>query len=207
MTPSSLSRRRFLGAAGTSAAAGSLLAACGGDAGPSSETSKYGEGDVGILNYALTLEHIQAAFYADLVESTRLTAAAREALGKFGKEEEEHISVLTKKVEELGGDPAPKPQTTFSLKTDGGTLELASTLENVGAAAYLGQLPNIESDSVLETVLTIHSVEGRHAAAMNRLQHKPVTPDGAFAKAATVTTVLRTVAPFVGAASNREDAV
>jgi rubrerythrin len=203
MTPVSLSRRKFLATAGASVAGASLLAACGSNGGAPSETAKFGDGDVGILNYALTLEHLQAAFYADLVESTLLTAAARQALAKFGKEEEEHVSVLTKTIEELGGDPAPKPKANFSLETDAGTLELASTLENIGAAAYLGQLPHIESDSVLETVLTIHSVEGRHAAAMNRLHEKPVTPDGAFAKPARVTTVLKTVEPFMGAAEQR----
>jgi hypothetical protein len=203
MTPGSLSRRKFLATAGASAAGATLLAACGSNGGAASETAKFGDGDVGILNFLLTLEHLQAAFYADLVESTFLTAAARQALGKFGKEEEEHIAVLTKTVNKLGGDPAPKPKADFSLKTDSGTLELASTLENIGAAAYLGQLPNIESDSVLKTVLTIHSVEGRHAAAMNRLDGQPVTPDGAFAKPATVTAVLKAVGPFMASAENR----
>jgi len=204
----SLSRRKLLAVTGSSAAAASLLVACGGgsssddssDAGGSAadETSQFGDGDSGILNYLLTIEHLQVDFYAELTKSRRLTAAARKAVGeKFGEEEEKHVSRLTEVAEKLGGKPASKPQTKFSLNTDVGTLEVASTLENVGAAAYLGQLPKIESDSVLAAVLSIHSVEGRHAAAIDDLLGKEVTPDGAFAKPASVKSVLESIKPFL----------
>lgn len=202
----SLSRRKLLAVTGSSAAA-SLLVACGGGSSSDSssnaaasadETSRFGDGDAGILNYLLTLEHLQVDFYAELVKSKRLTAAARKAVGeKFGEEEEKHVARLTEVAEKLGGKPSPKPQTKFSLKTDVSTLEVASTLENVGAAAYLGQLPKIESDSVLSAVLSIHSVEGRHAAAINDLLGEEVTPDGAFAKPASVESVLASIKPFL----------
>ena len=76
-------------------------------------------------------------------------------------------------------------------------LELAGTVENLGAAAYLGQAANIESPEVLATALAIHSVEGRHAAALNTLLGESITPDGAFAKPADVPTVLKSVEPFI----------
>ena len=75
--------------------------------------------------------------------------------------------------------------------------ELAATVENLGAAAYLGQAPRIESPEVLSSALAIHSVEGRHAAALNTLLGKSITPDGAFAEAADVKTVLKSVEPFI----------
>lgn len=201
----SLSRRKFVALAGGSVAAASILAACGSDssAAEDGETAKFGEGDVGILNYALTLEYLEAAFYAELIKSSLFTPAARKALGKFGEEEEEHVTALTKAVEKLGGEPAAKPKTKFSLNTETGTLELASKLENTGAAAYLGQLPNIESNSVLGTVLSIHSVEGRHAAAILDLLGKNTTPDGAFAKPAKVKDVLKEVEPFIVSGANK----
>ena len=75
--------------------------------------------------------------------------------------------------------------------------ELAGTVENLGAAAYLGQAANIESPEVLASALAIHSVEGRHASALNTLLGKSITPDGAFAKPATATEVLKSVEPFI----------
>ena len=61
--------------------------------------------------------------------------------------------------------------------------ELAYTVENLGAAAYLGQAGNIQSPEVLATALAIHSVEARHAATLATLVKKPITPNGAFADA------------------------
>ena len=76
-------------------------------------------------------------------------------------------------------------------------LELAATVENLGAAAYLGQAANIESPEVLASALAIHSVEGRHASVLNTLLGESITPDGAFAKPADVKTVLESVEPFI----------
>ena len=202
LSKGAVSRRKFIVLAGGSVAATSVLAACGSDASADSETSDFGDGDVGILNYALTLEYAEVSFYTALAKSDRFDAAERKALGKFGEEEEEHVSTLTKAVEKLGGEPAAEETTEFSLKTDQGTLEIASNLENLGAAAYLGQVPNVESPAVLTTLLSIHSVEGRHASAINSLLGEPIAPDGAFAKPASVKSViasLETIAEEPGA--------
>jgi rubrerythrin len=193
-----LSRRGFMALAGGSVAAASFLAACGGgDSATAAKMSEFGEGDVGILNYALTLEHLEASFYTVLGEGNLLSPSSRATLERFGVEEEEHVAKLTEEVKRLGGHPAPKREANFSLDDETGALELAGTLENLGAAAYLGQLPRIKSDTVLGTVLSIHSVEGRHAGAVNELLEEAATPDGAFAKPATPETVLAAVAPYM----------
>ena len=202
------SRRRFLAVGGGSTALAAFLAACGSDSssttttgttsmGGKSETAEFGKGDVGILNYALTLEYLETAFYADVVKSGLFKGAELETIRKFGREEAEHVEALTAAVKSLGGKAAPKPKTEFPLKSAKSVLELAGTVENLGAAAYLGQAANIKSPEVLASALAIHSVEGRHAAALNTLLGESVTPDGAFAVPADVKTVLKSVEPFI----------
>jgi len=201
------SRRRFLAVGGGSTALAAFLAACGSDSssmtsttstgGGKSETAEFGKGDVGILNYALTLEYLETAFYKDVVASGLFKGSDLAAIRKFGQEEAEHVEALTQAVKSLGGKPAPEPKTEFPLKSAKSVLELAGTVENLGAAAYLGQAANIESPEVLASALAIHSVEGRHAAALNTLLGESVTPDGAFAVPADVPTVLKSVEPFI----------
>jgi len=205
-----VSRRRFLAVGGSTTAVAAFLAACGDDSGTTttmtdsmssgggtSETAEFGKGDIGILNYALTLEYLETAFYADVVKSGLFKGADLKTIEKFGQEEKEHVEALTAAVKQLGGKPAPEPKAEFPLKNAKSVLELAGTVENLGAAAYLGQAPNIQSPEVLASALAIHSVEGRHAAALNTLLGESITPDGAFAKPADVQTVLKSVEPFL----------
>jgi rubrerythrin len=199
-----------LAVGGGSTALAAFLTACGSDSsstttsttamqssGGKSETAEFGKGDVGILNYALTLEYLETAFYADVVKSGLFKGADLETIRKFGKEEAEHVQALTQAVKSLGGKPAPEPKAEFPLKSAKSVLELAGTVENLGAAAYLGQAANIESPEVLASALAIHSVEGRHAAVLNTLLGESITPDGAFAVPADVPTVLKSVEPFI----------
>ncbi|TMK58526.1 MAG: ferritin-like domain-containing protein [Actinobacteria bacterium] len=204
-----VTRRKLLAVGGGSTAAAAFLAACGGDSGTTtatmdsmssggaSETAEFGKGDIGILNYALTLEYLETAFYADVVKSGLFKGAELETIRKFGAEEAEHVQALTAAVKQLGGKPAPEPKAKFPLESAKSVLELAGTVENLGAAAYLGQAANIKSPEVLASALAIHSVEGRHAAVLNTLLGESITPDGAFAKPADVQTVLKSVEPFL----------
>jgi hypothetical protein len=195
MTQLSVSRRELMALAGGSTAS-ALLVACGGDSGGDGETARFGDGDVGTLNYALMLEYLTAALYAEIDRSGLLAGSDLRTVREFGDQEAEHASALAKAVERLGGKPARKPRTEFSLRNARSALELAAAIENGVAAAYLGQLSNVEDSSALATLLAIHSVEGRHAAAMEILLGRPFRPAGAFAKPASVRTVLRLVDPF-----------
>jgi rubrerythrin len=209
-----VSRRKFIAVGGgTSLAA--FLAACGGggssttmsnttekEAEPAegsggSETEQFGKGDIGILNYALTLEYLEAAFYKDVVKSGLFKGEELAVLKKFGSEEQQHVEALSGTVKKLGGKPAPMPKAEFPLKSAKSVAELAGTVENLGAAAYLGQAGNIKSPEVLAAALSIHSVEARHAATLNTLLKLSITPDGAFGKPADVATVLKSVEPFI----------
>jgi rubrerythrin len=208
-TQAEFSRRKLMAVGGGSAALAAFLAACGSDSGTTtttmstpaksggSETEQFGKGDVGILNYALTLEYLETAFYADVIKSGLFKGKNLAVIKKFGEEEAEHVDALTAAVKQLGGKPAPEPKAEFPLEDAKSVTELAATVENLGAAAYLGQAANIESPEVLASALAIHSVEGRHAAVLNTLLGASITPDGAFAKPADAKTVLKSVEPFI----------
>jgi len=218
MQSSGVSRRKLMSMAGGSVALGAFLAACGGDddnsstsssgstgsngsssspMGEDNSTAMFGEGDLGILNYALTLEYLETAFYADVIKSGLFKGSDLEAIKLFGSQEADHVVALTDAVKGAGGKPAPKPKTEFPLNNAQQVLKLASTVENLGAAAYLGQAPRIKSPEVLAAALSIHSVEARHAAALNTLLGKTIVPDGPFAKPAEAGMVLNAVQPFI----------
>jgi hypothetical protein len=202
-----VSRRRFLAMTGGVAAAGALLTACGGDdsttaAGTAASPdmtameSQFGAGDLGIVNYALTLEYLEAAFYGDVAKSGLFKGEQLALIESIGKNEEAHVAALTATAKKLG-TPAKAPKATFPLDDAKSVLDLAATVENLGAAAYLGQAGNIEDPTILAAALSIHSVEGRHAALLNILTGKQPTPDGAFAQPADMQTVLDEVQPFL----------
>ena len=202
-----VSRRKFMALTGGSAALAAFLAACGSDSGTTTTstasgggttgTEQFGKGDIGILNYALTLEYLETAFYKDVVKSGLFKGEELAVLKKFGAEEQQHVEALSGTVKKLGGKPAPVPKAEFPLKDAKSVAELAGTVENLGAAAYLGQAANIKSPEVLAAALSIHSVEARHAATLNTLLNLSITPDGAFGKPADVATVLKSVEPFI----------
>ena len=207
------SRRRFLkqmggGLAGASALS-LFLAACGGsdddaagtttaasDTGAATTGAAAGGGDLEIVNYALTLEYIEADFYAKVIESGLFTGASLELIKSIGDHEQQHVDALLGTAQSLG-EPAAKPETTFPLESADAVLELAATVENLGAAAYLGQAGRIESKEILAAALAIHTVEARHAATLNTLTGKSPTPDGAFAAPASMEDVLPQVMPFI----------
>jgi rubrerythrin len=206
-----VSRRKFIAVGGGTGLA-ALLAACGGGGnsttmvtneskpkseGMKSETEQFGKGDIGILNYALTLEYLETAFYEEVVKSGLFKGEELAVLKKFGSEEAQHVAALNSTVKKLGGKPAAKPKSEFPLENAKAVAELAGTVENLGAAAYLGQAGNIESPEVLAAALSIHSVEARHAATLNTLLGMSITPNGAFGAPADVATVLKSVEPFI----------
>jgi rubrerythrin len=205
-------RKRFLkmaGGAGAASFSAFALAACGSTgktastaAAPAttattSGTATASAGDLAILNYALTLEYLETGFYEKVVAAGFFTGKVGALIESFGAEEKTHVEALKGAVEKLGGTPAANPNGKFPIDSAAQVAQLAYTVENLGAAAYLGQAGNIQSPEILATALAIHSVEARHAATLGTLVKKSLTPDGAFAKPADMSTVLAAVKPFL----------
>ncbi len=205
------SRKRFLrmmGGAGAAGAFAIFMAACGDDEDESTAASTMKSEpkpagtrrDLEIVQYALTLEHLETDFYNAVIEAGIIKDRALGETAKMIRDnEQEHVDALTATVEQLGGTPM-RPKTTFDAVLEGGpdmVLETAAAVENLGAAAYLGQAGRIESKEILAAALAIHSVEGRHAAALNSVVGKTIVPDGAFAKPASMAEVLPKVKPFL----------
>ena len=204
-------RKRFLKMAGSAGAASFgafVLAACGSSSSSSgtaattastasTSTASSGTGDVAILNYALTLEYLETEFYSKVISASLFSGKVGNLLKTFGAQEASHVAALKAAVTKLGGTPAAKPEGKFPIENATQVAQLAYTVENLGAAAYLGQAANIQSAEVLASALAIHSVEARHAATLATLVKKSITPDGAFAKPADMSTVLAAVKPFL----------
>lgn len=199
---------KSLGGAVAASALGTFIAACGGSSSAktnktktktmskSSSTSSPAMGDAAIVDYALTLEYLETAFYEKVVASGLFSGSTLSSIKAFGSEEAEHVAAL-KRVAASLGHPVAEPKFKFPIHSAAQVTRLAASVENVGAAAYLGQAPRIKSKQILAAALAIHTVEGRHAATLNDLLHKSPTPEGAFAASMSMAQVLPIVKPFI----------
>ncbi|MFD1642420.1 ferritin-like domain-containing protein [Halohasta litorea] len=200
------SRRRFLG--GTAGALGvvgvgsafTMPALAGGgpeptgdDEPPEAVDSEFDD-DVDILNYARTLELLEARFYEAALDNIEkddilhmgvvdkvddhLDSGVGKKAGNMAFEylydeiqviqehEEIHAEVLGDVIEDLGGDPVDEPDFDFgeAVEDPQEFIETAALLEDTGVAAYAGAATEIEDPDLIPPALSIHSVEGRHAS-------------------------------------------
>lgn len=119
--------------------------------------------DIAILNFALTLEYLEAAFYAEAQTSKNITGEAKRLAHVVAQHEAAHVAFL-KGV--LGAKAVALPKFDFKGTTDDQAkfLATADVLENTGVHAYLGQVPNIKAKPVLIGAGRILPIEARHAA-------------------------------------------
>lgn len=166
-----------------------------------------GDDIISVLNYALTLEHLENQFYAAGLST--FASADFEALGflpgvyeyvtQIGADEAAHVATLTTVITDLGGDPveAGEYEVADALASADAFLATAQALENTGVSAYTGAAQYlIENDELLTAALTIHGVEARHAAYLNILNGETPFPD-AFDAPLNPAEVVEIAGPFI----------
>lgn len=204
------SRRKLLINAGI---AGGGLAALG-TIGPALAQSAQGTptsseapfaGPVDVLNYALTLEHIETAFYRDGLAMIGVNgiiglgfqAEVFDFLSDIAEHEQFHVETLTQVITQLGGEPVAEATYDFGYADAAGFLQVAMALEDTGVAAYQGAAQYlIEEDELLTAALTIHGVEARHASYLALLNAGNPFPE-AVNPTLTPAEVLDIATPFI----------
>jgi Ferritin-like domain len=111
--------------------------------------NSFGPGDIGILNYALTLEYLEAAFYNEASANGFATGQTAVALKRVVEDENTHVAALKTT---LGNKAVKSPTFDFGTTTtnEGEFLATAYALENTGVHAYLGQGFNIANPAYLK---------------------------------------------------------
>ncbi len=155
-------------------------------------------GDIDILNFALTLEYLESAFYDQAQSEAKLSGEAMALVDLIAKDEAEHVNVLTSTINDLGGTPAEAPGVDFggAFASEKSFLKLAQTFEDTGVSAYNGAGPALKSKELLAAAGSIVQVEARHAAAI-RLRNGELPAPVAFDETLDMKQVLAAVDPFV----------
>ena len=126
--------------------------------------------DIDILNYALTLEYLEAEFYSQGIDGGVLTDERElELVTPIRDHELAHVDGITQLIQDLGGTPVESPTFMFpeGTFTDRDMfLETASMFEELGVQAYHGQVGLISEAEVLGAAAAIAGVESRHAAVV-----------------------------------------
>ena len=175
--------------------------------------------DIDVLNYALTLERLEAAFYtdglkrfapSDFVNSTFATGLGN-TNGLFGDSasttalsylylirdhEQTHVRTLISTITSLGGTPKPLCTYNFTYNTLDQFLAIAVVLEDTGVSAYDGAVRLISNPAILTAAATIATVEGRHASYLRLITGANPFPN-AFDPAMTMAQVLAAAGGFI----------
>ena len=157
----------------------------------------FGKGDIGILNFALTLEYLESTYYNEAaVNLTGLDPLTEEFLGVAQYDENQHAKKVHATILALKGKPVAKPKFDFQGTNTAvqSFLQTAFALENTGVHAYGGQAANLTHPTVKAAALSIITIEARHAAAAAQLLNStsyPINPNGAFDTTLTAAEVIK----------------
>lgn len=165
-------------------------------AGDGRPPASFGRGDIGILNYALTLEYLEAAFYNGATAANLpLDPQAAAFLKVVTRDENAHVSFLKTA---LGSKAVREPSFDFKgTNTNVETfMKTAQVLENTGVHAYSGQALNITNPKYVKAALSIVTIEARHASVIGLLNEpagEDIAPNGPFDTPLPASSVLSAV--------------
>ena len=178
-----------------------LVAACGKDE-DKERRERRARADLEIVRFLMRVERVENAFWSQVADRGVFTEEPMQTMASdIARNERAHIEVLERYTRRLGGDGGERRESEFAEVFAAGPDEVLSTgatLENLAAAAYLGQINRVQDTNLLASMLAIHSVEGRQAAATNREAGRGFSggtglegalPDGAFAEPMTMAEV------------------
>jgi rubrerythrin len=213
------SRREFLQRSAAVGGGALVLALGGSSTALAHEADDDDTSDVDVLNFALTLEHLEYAFYRDGLERfdreefmdadslQRFSAPVRQDvrpnLADIRDHEKTHVDTLTSVIDDLGGDPVEEACYDFGVDDVDEFLSIAAVLENTGVSAYDGAISLIERANLLTAGATIATVEARHASYLNFLTDADPFPS-AFDEAKSKEEVLEAAGGFIVECENAE---
>jgi len=161
------------------------------------------EDDIAVLNYALTLEHLEYSFYRDGIGNFTFGMddsgfSIDEQLAAIRDHEGAHVDTLTSVISDLGGEPVEEATYDFgdAYSDPAVFLATAMALENTGVSAYDGAGAAIEDPGLLTAAGTIVAVEARHASYLNLLNDMIPFP-ASFETPLTPDQVLEIAGPFI----------
>lgn len=167
------------------------------------QMAPYFKNDLEVLNYALTLEHLEHAFYAEVNAGGKLQGNAAKYLAIIGAHEKAHVDALAAAIAKAGGTPVqPLAKYNFGavgdMDSQAGILAIANILEPTGVKAYDGAAREIVDKSILGVAGQIVQVEARHAAVVKLLIDPNANPvPDAFEGKATPEEILDAIKPII----------
>lgn len=162
--------------------------------------------EVDVLNYALTLEHIESTFYREglaqfdvaAFEALGYQAGVRDRIAVIGENEAQHVDALTAAIKSLKGEPVEEATYDFGYTDLASFLQVAALLEKTGVSAYEGAAQYlIDNDDLLTAALTIHGSEARHSAYLNVVTGNESPFPMAFDPVLTPAEVLEIAGPLI----------
>jgi hypothetical protein len=162
--------------------------------------------NVQVLNYALTLEHLEAAYYRDALNQFTVNDALAYGLTEqdytylqaVRDHEAEHVTTLTSVITSLGATPVQECTYAFPYGSNFTQfLAFAATLEGVGVSAYDGAIAMVNVPALATAGATIATVEARHAAYLNYITKSASPFPSSFDTPLNMTQILAIAGPLL----------